>query len=144
MKRRILIAVVCIGLVAVLGACKAQTGKEQSDTDKTAPGVESRPDPQAVPSNPDRDVFFGQTHTHTSWSMDAYLIGNHITTPEDAYKYSMGLPVKHPAGFEVQLKGRPLDFQGVTDHSEYAGVIALANDPSSDLSKLPIAKKVKA
>jgi hypothetical protein len=24
---------------------------------------------------------------------DAYLIGNHITTPEDAYKYSMALPV---------------------------------------------------
>ena len=76
--------------------------------------------------------------------MDAYLIGNHITTPEDAYKYSMGLPVKHPAGFDVQLKGRPLDFQGVTDHSEYAGVFALANDPTSDLSKLPIAKKLKA
>ena len=97
-----------------------------------------------VPSNPNRECFFGQTHTHTSWSMDAYLIGNHITTPEDAYKYSMGLPVKHPAGFDVQLKGRPLDFQGVTDHSEYAGVFALANDPTSDLSKLPIAKKLKA
>ena len=76
--------------------------------------------------------------------MDAYLIGNHITMPEDAYKYSMGLPVKHPAGFEVQLKGRPLDFQGVTDHSEYTGVFALANDPTSDLSKLPNAKKLKA
>jgi len=143
MKRKVLIAVVCIGSVVVLGACR-QTEKGPSDTAKTAPGVESQPEQQAVPSNPDRDVFFGQTHTHTSWSMDAYLIGNHITTPEDAYKYSMGMPVKHPAGFEVQLKGRPLDFQGVTDHSEYAGVIALANDPTSDLSKLPIAKKVKA
>ena len=38
----------------------------------------------------------------------------------------MGLPVKHPAGFEVKIKGRPLDFHGVTDHSEYAGVIQLA------------------
>ena len=94
--------------------------------------------------NPDRDCFFGQTHSHTSWSIDAYLIGNHITNPEDAYKYSMGLPVKHPSGFDVQLKGRPLDFHGVTDHSEYVGVIALANDPTSDFSKLPIAKKLQA
>ncbi len=98
---------------------------------------------QAAP-NPDRDAFFGQTHSHTSWSIDAYLIGNHITTPEDAYKYSLGQPIKHPMGFEVKLNGRPLDFHGVTDHSEYAGVIALANDPSSSFSKLPIAKKLQA
>lgn len=99
---------------------------------------------QAVPSNPDRDCFFGQTHSHTSWSMDAYLIGNHLTTPEDAYNYSLGMPVKHPAGFDVQLKGRPLDFHGVTDHSEYAGVVSMANDPTSELSKQPIARKLQA
>src|SRR5262245_26441165 len=91
--------------------------------------------------NPDRECYFGQTHSHTSWSVDAYLIGNHITTPEDAYKYSMGMPIKHPAGFEVQIKGRPLDFHGVTDHSEYAGVIAMANDPNNPLSKMPVAKR---
>ena len=136
---------VVIGAVLLTGAC----GGPQSSPAPPAPKESQAAQPGglpagAVPSNPDRDVFFGQTHTHTSWSMDAYLIGNHITTPEDAYKYSMGLPVKHPAGFDVQLKGRPLDFQGVTDHSEYAGVFALANDPTSDLSKLPIAKKLKA
>src|SRR5471032_1360661 len=79
--------------------------------------------------NPDREVYFGQTHSHTSWSIDAYLIGNHLVGPEEAYKYSLGMPVMHPMGFEVQLRGRPLDFHGVTDHSEYVGVIALANDP---------------
>lgn len=94
--------------------------------------------------NPDRDAFFGQTHSHTSWSVDAYLIGNHLTTPEDAYKYSLGMPVKHPAGFEVQLKGRPLDFHGVTDHSEYAGVISLANDPTSALSRTAVGKRLQA
>ncbi|UVM02417.1 DUF3604 domain-containing protein [Pseudomonas laurylsulfatiphila] len=92
--------------------------------------------------NPDREVYFGQTHSHSSWSIDAYLIGNHQVDPEQAYQYSLGMPVKHPMGFEVQLKGRPLDFHGVTDHSEYVGVIALANDPKSDFSKLPIAQKL--
>jgi hypothetical protein len=38
---------------------------------------------------------------------------------------------------------RPLDFQGVTDHSEYAGTVRLANDPTSPLSKMPIAEKLK-
>ena len=94
--------------------------------------------------NPDREVYFGQTHSHTSWSIDAYLIGNHQVDPEQAYKYSLGMSVMHPMGFEVQLKGRPLDFHGVTDHSEYVGVIALANDPKSDFSKLPIAQKLIA
>ena len=42
----------------------------------------------------------------------------------------------------VQIK-RPLDFQAVTDHSEYMGTIRLANDPQSELSKLPIAEKLK-
>ncbi len=92
--------------------------------------------------NPERDVFFGQTHSHTSWSFDAYILGNTITGPEDAYKFSLGQPVMHPAGYEVKLK-KPLDFQGVTDHSEYAGAIRLANDPTSAISKLPIAEKLK-
>jgi hypothetical protein len=76
--------------------------------------------------NPDRDCFFGQTHVHTSWSLDAYVIGNHITGPEECYQYAQGKPIKHPAGYEVKIT-RPLDFQGVTDHSEYAGMIRLAN-----------------
>ena len=42
----------------------------------------------------------------------------------------------------MQLK-RPLDFQAVTDHAEYVGTIRLANDPSSAISKLPIADKLK-
>jgi len=42
----------------------------------------------------------------------------------------------------VKIK-RPLDFQGVTDHSEYAGTIRLANTPGSALSQMPIAEKLK-
>ena len=98
--------------------------------------------PALAQRNPQKDAFFGQTHSHTSWSLDAYIIGNHITGPEEAYKFSLGQPIKHPAGFEVKLR-RPLDFHGVTDHSEYVGMIRLANDPSSPVSKLPIAQRLK-
>jgi hypothetical protein len=92
--------------------------------------------------NTGRNAYFGQTHSHTSWSLDAYIIGNHVTGPAEAYQYSMGQPIKHPAGFEVKLK-RPLDFHGVTDHSEYVGMVRLANDPTSQVSKLPVAEKLK-
>jgi hypothetical protein len=92
--------------------------------------------------NSQRNAYFGQTHVHTSWSFDAYVFGNTLTGPEDAYKYAMGEPVKHPAGYMVRLK-RPIDFQAVTDHSEYAGTVRLANEPGSALSKLPIAEKLQ-
>src|SRR3989304_2212070 len=89
--------------------------------------------------NPERNAYFGETHVHTSWSLDAFSIGNTITNPGDAYKYFKGEPIKHPLGFEVKID-TPLDWAGVTDHSEYAGVVQLANDPSSPISKLPAAQ----
>ena len=92
--------------------------------------------------NPLRDVFFGETHVHTSWSFDAYVFGNTLSGPEEAYQYALGKPIRHPAGYMVQIK-RPLDFEAVTDHSEYMGTVRLANDPRSDLSKLPIAEKLQ-
>ena len=64
----------------------------------------------------DRNAYFGQTHQHTSWSLDAYILGNTATGPEEAYQYSMGQTIKHPAGYDIKIR-TPLDFQGVTDHS---------------------------
>jgi hypothetical protein len=98
--------------------------------------------PSFAQGNPERNAYFGQTHVHTSWSFDAYVFGNTLTGPEDAYKYSLGQPIKHPGGYMVKLK-RPLDFEAVTDHSEYVGTVRLANDPGSEISKLPIAEKLK-
>src|SRR5262245_40120552 len=101
---------------------------------------------QAVPvlaqKNPLREAYFGETHVHTSWSLDAWLFGNRSTDPGDAYKYFKGEPIKHPAGFEIKID-TPLDFAGVTDHAEYGGVIKFANDPSSPVSKLPAAQPLK-
>ena len=98
--------------------------------------------PGFAQGNPERNAYFGQTHVHTSWSFDAYVFGNTITGPEEAYKFALGEPIKHPGGYTVQLK-RPLDFQAVTDHAEYVGTIRLANEPGSAISQLPIAGKLK-
>src|SRR5262245_55965486 len=40
--------------------------------------------------NPERNAYFGETHVHTSWSVDAWLFGNHLTGPAEALKYAQG------------------------------------------------------
>lgn len=92
--------------------------------------------------NPDKDVFFGEQHIHTSWSFDAYIFGNTKATPADAYAYAKGKPLKHALGFDMQIE-QPLDWMGVTDHSEYVGVIQQANDPSTDLAKSELGKELQ-
>ena len=92
--------------------------------------------------NPEREAFFGETHVHTSWSFDAYIYGNTKAGPEDAYKFALGQTITHPGGYPIKIT-RPLDFMAVTDHAEYVGVIPQANDPSSSLSKQPIAEQLK-
>jgi len=94
--------------------------------------------PVFAQGNPLRDAYFGELHVHTSWSLDAWLFGNRVTDPGDAYKYFKGETIKHPLGYDIKIE-TPLDFAGVTDHSEYVGVMKLANDPSSPISKLPAA-----
>ena len=89
--------------------------------------------------NPERNAYFGEQHIHTSWSVDAWLFGNHLTGPNEALEYAQGKAIKHPQGYMIQIE-QPLDWMGVTDHSEYVGVTKMANTPGSELSKLPEAQ----
>ena len=88
---------------------------------------------------PERNAYFGEEHIHTSWSVDAWVMGNRITGPADALKYAQGETIKHPMGFDIKID-TPMDFMGVTDHSEYVGVTREANTPGSYVSKLPEAQ----
>ena len=76
---------------------------------------------------------------HTSWSVDAWLFGNHLTGPDAALKYAQGETIKHPLGYDIKIE-QPLDWMGVTDHSEYVGITKMANTPGSPVSKLPEAQ----
>jgi Protein of unknown function (DUF3604) len=71
---------------------------------------------------------------------------NNATTPTvrtkgnpDVLKYAQGQTIKHPLGYDIKID-TPMDFMGVTDHSEYVGVTKEANTPGSALSKLPVAQ----
>lgn len=98
--------------------------------------------PLVAQGTPERHPYYGETHVHTSWSFDAYIFGNHKAGPDDALKYAMGQPITHPMGYQIKIE-QPLDWMGVTDHSEYVGTIALANTPGSAISKLPVADSLK-
>jgi hypothetical protein len=95
--------------------------------------------PAFAQPNPERNAYFGETHLHTSWSVDAWIFGNRIAGPDDAYKYAQGQTIKHPMGYDIKID-TPMDFMGVTDHAEYVGVTKQANTPGSLVSKLPEAK----
>jgi len=90
----------------------------------------------------DREALFGELHIHTKWSFDAYLF-NTRATPDDAYRFAKGRPLKHPLGETYQLS-RPLDFMAVTDHAFYLGVMAKMGDKSHPLSKHPMAAKINS
>ena len=117
------VAVAAVATVAVLGYF-ATSGAQDKPANKTVVAQAPAPAAQAPAPNPERDAYFGETHVHTSWSLDAFAIGNVLTTPGDAYKYFKGEPIKHPLGYDVKID-TPLDWAGVTDHSEYAGVVQL-------------------
>lgn len=88
-----------------------------------------------------RQAWFGDLHVHTSLSFDAYIFGVR-RTPDDAYRYALGEPVRHANGYDIQLKGGPLDFYAVTDHSEYLGVLPAMDDPASPMSAIDFAKNL--
>ena len=68
------------------------------------------------------EVFWGDTHLHTSYSPDAYFFGNTTADPDTAYRYAKGLPVVHPyTRAKIQIH-TPLDFLVVADHAEMMGV----------------------
>src|SRR5205823_6372912 len=64
--------------------------------------------------------YFGDTHTHTSYSMDAGAFGARLG-PKDAYRLAKGEEIIASSGQRAKLS-RPLDFgMVVTDHSDGMG-----------------------
>jgi hypothetical protein len=134
----------CAAAIATLGGCGDKSPDTKAGGVAPIATAQAQAPAPAAPAtaaspNPDRNAYFGETHLHTSWSVDAWVMGNRQTGPADAYKYAKGETIKHPMGFDIRID-TPLDFMGVTDHSEYVGVTREANTPGSYVSKLPEAQ----
>ena len=76
--------------------------------------------PYAQRNFPERPLW-GDSHLHTSLSMDAGLFGNRLP-PRDAYRFARGEEVVSSTGQTVRLS-RPLDWLAVTDHSDGMGLV---------------------
>ncbi len=71
----------------------------------------------AASQAPEPQLYWGDTHLHTSYSIDAYNYGNVIVDPDAAYRFAKGLPVLHPSLDNRVRLSRPLDFLVVADHA---------------------------
>jgi Protein of unknown function (DUF3604). len=64
-------------------------------------------------------VYWGDTHLHTSLSLDAGMFGNSLG-PDEAYRFAKGEELTSSTGLPAKL-GRPLDWLAVADHSDLMG-----------------------
>ncbi len=78
-----------------------------------------------------QQVFFGDTHFHSSLSVDSGLIGNKLDL-DQAFRFARGEEVRTSAGLRAKLN-RPLDFLVVSDHAEYLGIADLLNTANPEL-----------
>ena len=75
---------------------------------------------KSIQQNPLKQAYFGETHMHSKYSLDAYIGGNRFS-PDESLRFAQGEAIQlEKFGKTWQLK-RPLDFAAVTDHAEYIG-----------------------
>jgi len=115
-----------VGMLFIAAAFVAHAADESVTTDigtadkaTLEQGLAKRPySPYADRPFPTRP-YFGDTHLHTGFSMDAGAFGARLS-PRDAYRFARGEQVKASSGQPAKLS-RPLDFLVVTDHSDNMG-----------------------
>jgi len=88
------------------------------------------------------ELFWGDTHVHSAYSLDANLFNNFTLGPDVAYRFARGEAVTTGAGATAQLS-RPLDFLLVSDHAEYMGVFKMIREDHPAVSSTETAQKVK-
>ena len=109
------------------------------DKEKAGEAFKKRPySPYADRKFPMKPLF-GDTHLHTSFSMDAGAFGCRLT-PRDAYRFARGEQVMASSGQPAKLS-RPLDFLVVADHSDNMGFITDVIAGKPELLKDPTGRK---
>jgi Protein of unknown function (DUF3604) len=92
----------------------------------------------------ERQLLWGDTHLHTTYSSDAYTNDNLTGDPDTAYRYARGMPVIHPYHQARVQIGTPLDFLVVSDHAELLGQIRNIHLNGVDTSNLGFIDSIKA
>lgn len=78
-----------VAIVMGLAACGDETSTTTARLSATDKTMVNTPVAPKTKSNPLRNAYYGETHMHTSYSLDAYLGGTRLT-PSDAYRFAKG------------------------------------------------------
>ncbi len=113
MRKAVFAAVLLLGSTSLVSGC---------DKIKQATGGKAEVKNTAYPEK----VYWGDTHLHTSNSVDAFGFGNRLD-PEQALRFASGEEVTSSTGVKAKL-ARPLDFLVVTDHAEGLGSLKALYD----------------
>ena len=143
MKQSALILAISACLSVSLNTFAQDVPRPTDEQLKSLKSMDYSPYPQ---QNFPNQVYFGETHLHTSFSTDAGMIGNTLG-PEDAFKIARGEPFVSSMGVPGRLS-RPFDFVVVADHSENLGLAPAVAMSDPNLLAIPWGKelhdKVKA
>jgi len=131
-----ILAVAAIALTVLGGPALAQ---DAGTPDKGKVVEHPKPYSPYVDQHFPRRVLWGDTHHHTSLSVDSGLIGNR-NGPDVSFRLARGEEVTSPGGQRVKLV-RPLDFLVVTDHAEYLGIAKLLNEADPALLATDVGKE---
>ena len=118
-----------IGCLALPAMAADEHGHEGGVTDPCVGTIDKAALEKVLPTKPPYSPYagrnfptrplFGDTHLHTSFSMDAGAAGARLT-PSDAYRFARGEEITASSKQPVKLS-RPLDFLVVADHSDGMG-----------------------
>jgi len=127
-----------IAIVLLAGAAQAQHMDLTAEPEDVKLGAKEY-SPYLHRGYPQR-VFWGDTHTHTSYSTDAGMIGCRLG-PEDAYRFARGEIVVASEGVRTRLQ-RPLDFLVVADHAENLGLAPMVAEANPELLKTDFGREI--
>src|SRR5215831_1559337 len=90
------------------------------------------------------NVYWGDLHLHSNYSIDAYATGNTSVTPDMAYRYARGNPILHPITHTKVKSRRPLDFLAVTDHAENLGADVMLDKHDAQFAATEWGRRLQA
>jgi hypothetical protein len=129
--------ILCGSILFTIFSC-SQNEKKESNASKS---VLEKNEKIVIQKNPNKNLYWGDTHLHTANSPDAFAGGNRLT-PSDAYRFAKGQEITSSSGVKAQLS-RPLDFLVVADHAEGFGIGQEILNGNPTLLKDPIIRRWK-
>jgi hypothetical protein len=92
-------------------------------------------------ANPLKNVYFGEQHLHTVNSPDAFAFGTR-NTPDDAYRFCKGEPIKLITSGVTHQKKTPYDWCALTDHAEYMGIMPMLLKKNNPMANTEVGKLI--